>query len=199
VRPPTDSMSRSTKPGPRVAVPLKSMCSAKCEKPRSAGNSSRPPTPTHKCSATTSLTRCSWTIRRMPLGSTSRTGPWEADGGLPEGALEQAEPKRVAAATMRAKPAPRRTFISMKPNRLDYPSQGWGDSLLRGARQTVWRNTPSSKPGRKPKRPRGLEEAPLSKWLIYKGVGSQSPMASLLHFVHAIRRKVRQSAVAEWR
>ena len=85
----------------------------------------------------------------------------------------------------------------MKPNRLDYPSQGWGESLFPGGSSDSLAKCPKLEAGQKAPRRRGREEAPVGKWLIYKELRSQSPMASLLHFVLAIRRKVRHSAVAK--
>jgi hypothetical protein len=54
--PPTASISSTISRDERRVVPLKAMCSSRCEMPCSFGFSSRPPTPVHTPSA--AVSRC---------------------------------------------------------------------------------------------------------------------------------------------
>ena len=89
-------------------------------------SSSRPPTPVQRWMATAVAARCSWMIRRMPLGSTSRIGAGKpCEGGEDEVAL--AHPAVVNTAIASAKTPERPLGVdAMAPNGIRAPrgSQG---------------------------------------------------------------------------
>src|SRR5437870_7448570 len=67
-------MSSERLPGSgKPAVPLKTRCSRRCERPAADSSSWREPTPTHRAADTDRACDISWVTTRSPLSSTVRT------------------------------------------------------------------------------------------------------------------------------
>ena len=68
--PPTESMARAMASAERVAVPLKTRCSMRCEMPPRSSGSTREPVSTQTPTATDRTCGIASVTRRMPFGRT---------------------------------------------------------------------------------------------------------------------------------